>query len=233
VSWVIGIDPDLTPLLSARIGIMNHVDLPTGCSRRGLPQGRRGRERTRLAQRVDDPVALGPGNHQRRAQRDSDCGSAARSEGRRLISLNDSSHLYTRTGRGKQMLNASFRTSNAQSRRATQCPAKASPAGASNMTETGCAARAYCPVCVTPSALPRAPRQSPRPSRRSHRGESTVRTRLPAGGRWIRTCMGLFLSSSRFWFFAGSLFGAGKPFFVPSPAIRFAERAEGVKGPKR
>jgi hypothetical protein len=32
---------------------------------------------------------------------------------------------------------------------------------------------------------------------------------------------------------ASSLFGAGKPFFVPSPAIRFAERAEGVKGPKR
>jgi hypothetical protein len=36
-----------------------------------------------------------------------------------------------------------------------------------------------------------------------------------------------------FGFVAGSLFGAGKPFFVPSPAIRFAERAEGVKGPKR
>jgi hypothetical protein len=31
----------------------------------------------------------------------------------------------------------------------------------------------------------------------------------------------------------GSLFGAGKPFFVPSPGIKFAERAEGVKGPKR
>jgi hypothetical protein len=29
------------------------------------------------------------------------------------------------------------------------------------------------------------------------------------------------------------LFGAGRPFFVPSPAIRFPERAEGVKGPKR
>jgi len=60
--------------------------------------------------------------------------------------------------------------------------------------------------------------------------------RLAARGRWIRTCMGLFLSSSSFWFFLvcfGSLFGAGKPFFVPSPAIRFAERAEGVKGPKR
>jgi hypothetical protein len=25
----------------------------------------------------------------------------------------------------------------------------------------------------------------------------------------------------------------GKPFFIPSPAIRFAERAEGGKGPKR
>ena len=36
-----------------------------------------------------------------------------------------------------------------------------------------------------------------------------------------------------FWFVVGSLFGAGKPFFIPSPAIRFAERAEGVKGPKR
>jgi len=40
------------------------------------------------------------------------------------------------------------------------------------------------------------------------------------------TCMGLFLSS-------GSLFGAEKPFFIPSPAIQFPERAEGVKGPKR
>src|SRR6516164_243676 len=47
------------------------------------------------------------------------------------------------------------------------------------------------------------------------------------------TCMGLFLSSSHFWLFGDSLFGAGMPFFVPSPAIRFAERAEGVKGPKR
>jgi hypothetical protein len=36
-----------------------------------------------------------------------------------------------------------------------------------------------------------------------------------------------------FRFIAGSLFGAGRPFFVPSPAIRFPERAEGVKGPKR
>src|ERR1700726_1524362 len=48
-----------------------------------------------------------------------------------------------------------------------------------------------------------------------------------------RTCMGLFLSSGCFGFAVSSLFGAGRPFFVPSPAIRFAERAEGVKGPKR
>ena len=42
--------------------------------------------------------------------------------------------------------------------------------------------------------------------------------------------MGLFLSSNCFWFKASSLFGAGKPFFIPSPAIRFAERAEGGQG---
>ena len=34
-------------------------------------------------------------------------------------------------------------------------------------------------------------------------------------------------------FAESSLSGAGKPFFIPSPAIRFPERAEGVKGPKR
>ena len=42
-----------------------------------------------------------------------------------------------------------------------------------------------------------------------------------------------FFCQVSFWNVDGSLFGAGKPFFVPSPAIRFAERAEGVKGPKR
>ena len=44
---------------------------------------------------------------------------------------------------------------------------------------------------------------------------------------------GAFPVKWSFGLLAGSLFGAGKPFFVPSPAIRFAERAEGVKGPKR
>ena len=35
------------------------------------------------------------------------------------------------------------------------------------------------------------------------------------------------------WVWLISLFGTERPFFVPSPAIRFPERAEGVKGPKR
>jgi hypothetical protein len=53
-----------------------------------------------------------------------------------------------------------------------------------------------------------------------------------------RTCMGLspVKGLSIPWslgFAESSLFGAGRPFFVPSPAIRFPERAEGVKGPKR
>src|SRR6516165_2686715 len=56
---------------------------------------------------------------------------------------------------------------------------------------------------------------------------------LCAGGDWIQTCMGLFVSSSSFWFVAGFFVRSEKPFFVPSPAIRFPERAEGGKGPKR
>jgi hypothetical protein len=48
------------------------------------------------------------------------------------------------------------------------------------------------------------------------------------------TCMGLFLSSGCFWVLLPVLCSEReRPFFIPSPAIRFAERAEGVKGPKR
>src|SRR6516165_615644 len=36
---------------------------------------------------------------------------------------------------------------------------------------------------------------------RQVRPENRVRTRLAGGGRWIRTCMGLFLSNSRFGLF--------------------------------
>ena len=51
---------------------------------------------------------------------------------------------------------------------------------------------------------------------------------LSLGLVWGFSCQG-----GCFGFAESSLFGAGKPFFIPSPAIRFAERAEGVKGPKR
>ena len=45
--------------------------------------------------------------------------------------------------------------------------------------------------------------------------------------------MRLFLSSGCFVGFAVLCSERDRPFFVPSPAIRFPERAEGVKGPKR
>jgi hypothetical protein len=63
--------------------------------------------------------------------------------------------------------------------------------------------------------------------------ESQVRTGLGAGGKRIRTCMGLFLSSHVFGLLPVLCSERGKPFLVRSPAIRFAERADGVKGPKR
>src|SRR5712672_2856309 len=56
----------------------------------------------------------------------------------------------------------------------------------------------------------------------------------PSGTGGLQTCMGLFLSSGCFLGFAHrSLFGAGKAVLRPVAAIRFLERAEGVKGPKR
>jgi hypothetical protein len=54
--------------------------------------------------------------------------------------------------------------------------------------------------------------------------------------RWRKADSNLYGAFPVKWLFlvyTSSLFGAGKPFFIPSPAIRFAERAEGVKGPKR
>ena len=58
----------------------------------------------------------------------------------------------------------------------------------------------------------------------SRRGERT------GGESQIRTCMGLSLSSGVFRFIASSLFGAGKPFLIPSPTIRFPERAQWGQG---
>jgi hypothetical protein len=48
------------------------------------------------------------------------------------------------------------------------------------------------------------------------------------------TCMGLFLSSGCYRVLLTVLCSEReRPFFIPSPAIEFPERAEGVKGPKR
>src|SRR6516165_2109910 len=44
---------------------------------------------------------------------------------------------------------------------------------------------------------------------------------------------GAFSVKSYFWFGAGSLFGAGKPFFVPSLRSGSRSAQKGVKGPKR
>jgi len=85
---------------------------------------------------------------------------------------------------------------------------------------------------VMPSGPSRRARQQ---DRRGYGGQAAIqqrvgegRSRRARGTESLQTCMGLFLSSSHFWLVGDSLFGAGMPFFVPSPAIRFAERAEGV-----
>jgi hypothetical protein len=57
---------------------------------------------------------------------------------------------------------------------------------------------------------------------------------VPEGAGSHRTCMGLFLSSGCYWVLLTVLCSEReRPFFIPSPAIQFPERAEGVKGPKR
>jgi len=112
------------------------------------------------------------------------------------------------------------------------------PASSESASAIGAMSLSTFIIRASSSARPIRSLVKPQEARRqSHRQSrlrpNRVRNGLPAGGTRIRTCMGLFLSSNSFWFVVGSLFGTGKPFFVPSPAIRFAERAEGVKGPKR
>jgi hypothetical protein len=69
--------------------------------------------------------------------------------------------------------------------------------------------------------------------RRARRQQNGFAQDSALEGNGFEPVWGFFCQVVVFGFVVGSLFGAGKPFFVPSPAIRFAERAEGVKGPKR
>jgi len=56
----------------------------------------------------------------------------------------------------------------------------------------------------------------------------------PLEGDGFELVLGLVLSRNLFLVFCCFFVSSGKePFFVPSPAIRFPERAEAVKGPKR
>jgi hypothetical protein len=63
------------------------------------------------------------------------------------------------------------------------------------------------------------------------RGEFAIDSPLEESG--FELVWGFSCQAVIFGFAESSLFGAGGPFFIPSPAIRFPERAEGVKGPKR
>jgi hypothetical protein len=75
----------------------------------------------------------------------------------------------------------------------------------------------------------RVPSCHSRPPGRAARRYRRSSSRRDRGTESLRTCMGVFLSSG-FLVVAGSLFGAEGPFLVPSPAIRFAERAERCQG---
>src|SRR5262249_16404578 len=90
---------------------------------------------------------------------------------------------------------------------------------------------AFRPDIPAPACLCRPRPLVPARTTAENRGFSTEKGEFPRETGLHLTCMGVFLSSG-FWFVAGSLFGAEKPFLVPPPALRFAERAEGVKGPK-
>ena len=58
-------------------------------------------------------------------------------------------------------------------------------------------------------------------------------TRTHRRGEPDSNLYGAFPVKQSFWFVVGSLFGAGKPFFVPSLRSGSRSAQKGVKGPKR
>ena len=63
------------------------------------------------------------------------------------------------------------------------------------------------------------------------RGTESLQTLC--GSEWDSNLYGAFPVKSCFWFVVGSLFGAGKPFFVPSLRSGSRSAQKGVKGPQR
>jgi len=86
-------------------------------------------------------------------------------------------------------------------------------------------------VSANPIGKPAAHSPAAKPGFSTLEGSSGRETDSPLEGDGFEPVWG-FSCQVVFWFVGVLCFGAGKPFFVPSPAIRFAERAEGVKGPK-
>jgi hypothetical protein len=72
------------------------------------------------------------------------------------------------------------------------------------------------------------------PWTQTHRDEGArecrIRERLSAGGRRIRTCMGLFLSRNCLWFLPVLGSERGRTFFAPSPAISGSRSARKGSG---
>jgi hypothetical protein len=113
---------------------------------------------------------------------------------------------------------------------------------------TGGRQRYYCTggrMLPLPARLCR-PRRSPGPHTRGKPRLLELKRRTPARDWFAPDLYGAFPCQGGFFPAGVHLIGEcclglltvlcserERPFFIPSPAIRFAERAEGVKGPKR
>ena len=81
-----------------------------------------------------------------------------------------------------------------------------------------------CHLEIHGGAHPRARKAGARRGRAKSRETWTLRWREPDSNLY-----GAFPVKPYFWFVAGSLFGAGKPFFVPSPAMVRGARRKGSR----
>ena len=114
-----------------------------------------------------------------------------------------------------------------------------SPWWTSTITETRCSRLGWWPTAflmshlsssISGSRVRRSIAPNEAPGRHQNRNRKFVDSPLEGDGFepvWGFSCQAFVFGFCRFFV------RSGKPFFVPSPAIGFAERAEGAKGPKR